>query len=275
MIQVKIKSAYASMTPAEKKIAEYILQHREELKDVTSYTLAKATKTGQATVIRFSKAIGYTHFQEFILDLRTSEHQDIIERDITIQDDIITTNTKMVQSYTATLNFILEQNKEATFQSALSLILSARKIIVFGIGSSGLVGLDFANKLLKYGKPTFYNSDSHMTLSLISNATPDDLVIIFSASGMKKEILLGAKKAKEVGAKVLAITSLSKNKLVKEADTTLYITNFSHQQQLDATTSRIGQFIIADMLFIHYIKANHDTYQSFKQNSEDILTRYE
>lgn len=275
MIQVKIKAAYASMTPSEKRIAEYILKHRENLTNINSYDLAKATKTGQATVIRFSKAIGYSHFQEFLLDLRTSENQGIIERDIHVQDDITTTNTKMVQSYTSTLNFILEQNKEVAFQAALSLILTAKKIIILGIGSSGLAGLDFANKLLKYGKPTFYNSDIHMSLSLISNATPDDLVIIFSASGMKKEILIGAKKAKEVGAKILAITGFGKNKLSKEADVSLYITNFSHQHQLDATTSRIGQFIIADMLFIHYIKANHETYLTFKQNSEDILEKYE
>lgn len=275
MIQVKIKAAYTSMTPSEKRIAEYILKNRDKLTDVNSYSLAKATKTGQATVIRFSKAIGYSHFQEFILDLRTGESTDIIERDIHIQDDIITTNTKMVQSYTATLNFILEQNKEDAFQAALSLILTAQKIIILGIGSSGLAGLDFANKLLKYGKPAFYNSDIHMALSLISNAGPDDLVIVFSASGMKKEILIGAKKAKEVGAKVLAITGLGKNKLAKDADATLYITNFSHQHQLDATTSRIGQFIIADMLFIHYIKANHETYQTFKHNSENVLKKYD
>lgn len=274
MIQVKIKAAYASMTPSEKRIAEYILNHRDELKDINSYTLAQATNTGQATVIRFSKAIGYSHFQEFILDLRTGEHQDIIERDIHIQDDIVTTNTKMVQSYTTTMNFILEQNKADAFQAALSLILTAQKIIILGLGSSGLVGLDFANKLLKYGKPAFYNSDMHMSLSMISNAGPDDLIIIFSASGMKKEILIGAKKAKEVGAKIIAITGLGKNKLTKDADVSLFIANFPHQQ-LDATTSRIGQFIIADMLFIHYIKANHETYQIFKQNSEDILNKYE
>lgn len=273
MIQVKIKAAYSSMTPAEKRIAEYILNHQEELKDTNSYKLAHATKTGQATVIRFSKSIGYTHFQEFILDLRTSEHRDIIERDINIQDDIITTNTKMVQSYTSTLNLILEQNKEEAFQSALSLILTAQKIIILGIGSSGLAGLDFANKLLKYGKTTFYNSDIHMSLSLISNATPDDLVIIFSASGMKQEIVTGAKTAKEKGVKVLAITSLGKSKLTKEADVILYITNFTHQKQLDATTSRIGQFIIADMLFIHYIKANPEEYQTYKENSEAVLKK--
>lgn len=275
MIQVKIKAAYSSMTPAEKRIAEYILKHYATLQDINSYTLAKATHTGQATVIRFVKSIGYAHFQEFLLDLRTSDQHNIIERDIHIHDDIITTNTKMVQSYTNTLHFILEQNKEETFQSALSLILTAQKIIVFGVGSSGLAGLDFANKLLKYGKPTFCNSDIHMSLSLISNASADDLIIIFSASGMKSEIITAAKKAKEVGAKLIAITSLGKNKLTKEADVIFYITNFSHQKQLDATTSRIGQFIIADMLFIHYIKANHEKYQTYKQNSEDILSQDE
>lgn len=274
MIQVKIKAVYSSMTPAEKRIAEYVLKHQSTLQDINSHTLAKATNTGQATVIRFIKSIGYAHFQEFLLDLRTSDQDDIIERNIHIHDDITTTNTKMVQSYTSTLNFILEQNKEKAFQSALSLILTSQKIIILGIGSSGLVGLDFANKLLKYGKPAFYNSDMHMTLSLISNAGQGDLIIIFSASGMKKDILIGAKKAKEVGAKVLAITGLGKNKLTKLADVTLYITNFP-THQLDATTSRIGQFIIADMLFIHYIKANHETYQIFKDNSENILKKYD
>lgn len=274
MIQVKIKAVYASMTPAEKRIAEYILKHQNTLQDINSYTLAKVTNTGQATVIRFIKSLGYTHFEEFLLDLRTSDPHNIIEQNIHIHDDIITTNTKMVQSYSNTLHFILEQNKENAFQTALSLILTSQKIIILGIGSSGLVGLDFANKLLKYGKSVFYNNDIHMTLSLISNAGPTDLIIIFSASGMKQEILTGAKKAHEVGAKILAITGLGKSKLVKYADVTLYVTN-SPTHQLDATASRIGQFIIADMLFIHYIKANRKTYQTFKENSENVLKKYD
>ena len=48
-----ICSAYDSFFEAEKKIADYIMEHKEQAVDMTVGELAKASGTSDATVSRF------------------------------------------------------------------------------------------------------------------------------------------------------------------------------------------------------------------------------
>ena len=66
MFQVKLKSVYNDLTKSEKKIANFIMKNFEKTKTMTSYDISKKVNVGQATVIRFSKKLGYSSFNELI-----------------------------------------------------------------------------------------------------------------------------------------------------------------------------------------------------------------
>lgn len=53
----------------EQKIANYILNHPEEVKQLTTYQVAKICKTSQASIVRFAKKIGFSGYPDFKLSL--------------------------------------------------------------------------------------------------------------------------------------------------------------------------------------------------------------
>ena len=59
MFKAKLKAVYQDLTQSEKLVADYILEHIDEIKTITSHQLALNTHIGQSTIIRFSQKLGY------------------------------------------------------------------------------------------------------------------------------------------------------------------------------------------------------------------------
>ena len=88
-----------------------------------------------------------------------------------------------------------------------------RKILVVGAGRSGLVGKAFAMRLMHLGFNTYVLGET------ITPAIGDrDLVFVISGSGSSTLPLTVAKMAKNIGAKVLAVTSHPTSPLAMTAD---------------------------------------------------------
>lgn len=64
MFKAKLKAVYQDLTQSEKLVADYILEHIDEIRTITSHQLAVNTHIGQSTIIRFSQKLGYNSFRE-------------------------------------------------------------------------------------------------------------------------------------------------------------------------------------------------------------------
>lgn len=97
----------------------------------------------------------------------------------------------------------------------LDIMLEARerRLLVIGVGRSGLVGRSFAMRLMHLG------FNVHVMGETITPAIgKGDLIISISGSGTTKLAVLAASIAKEVGAKIIAVTSYPESDLGKIAD---------------------------------------------------------
>ena len=88
-----------------------------------------------------------------------------------------------------------------------------RKIFVIGAGRSGLVGRSFAMRLAQLNFNVYVVGET-ITPSLEKN----DVLLAISGSGETRIVLTSAKLAREVGAKIVAITSFAKSQLVSLCD---------------------------------------------------------
>ena len=79
-----IKAKYEDLFPAEKKVADYILNHMEEVMMLNVSDLAGKSETSEATVVRACKHLGYGgYYQMRILlshDLGKSENNNKEEK---------------------------------------------------------------------------------------------------------------------------------------------------------------------------------------------------
>ena len=271
MFQVKLKSTYSSLTKSEKKIADFIMGNLEEVKNMTSYDISKQVDVGQATVIRFSKKLGYTSYSELINEIGKMEQEEILEKNINLKDSIETTNSKIANQYIDVIKLTLELNPEKVFRNVVNEIKKAEKIVVLGIGNSAIVSSDFVNKLVRVGLNAFTNLDTHLQFAMISNLKKNDLLILISDSGETREVVEAAKMAKENGTTIISITKFTKNKLYTYSDYIMKTASFDISLRLDATTSRITQFTIIDMIFINLLKTNFSEYKKIITNSDNAV----
>ncbi len=64
-----ICSSYEQFFDAEKKIADFIMEHKKSVVDMTVAQLARASGTSDATVSRFCRRCGFKGFQSLKMDL--------------------------------------------------------------------------------------------------------------------------------------------------------------------------------------------------------------
>ena len=88
-----------------------------------------------------------------------------------------------------------------------------RKIFVVGVGRSGFVGRAFALRLMNLGFNVYFLGET-----ITPAAGKEDLIIAISGSGTTKFALTASSTAKEIGAKVVAVTSYPKSPLGDIAD---------------------------------------------------------
>ena len=72
-----ICSAYDSFFEAEKKIADFLIEHKAEAAGMTVGELARASQTSDATVSRFCRRCGFKGFQ----DLKLALTRELLEED--------------------------------------------------------------------------------------------------------------------------------------------------------------------------------------------------
>ena len=95
-------------------------------------------------------------------------------------------------------------------EKLIQMILDSRerKIFVVGVGRSGFVGRAFALRLMNLGFNVYFLGET-----ITPAAGKEDLIIAISGSGTTKFALTASSTAKEIGAKVVAVTSYPKSPL--------------------------------------------------------------
>ncbi len=123
---------------------------------------------------------------------------------------------------------------DASFVSAVDVIAGRRgRLIVSGVGKSGLIAKKLAGTLTSMGTPSFYLHPveaAHGDLGLVN---PGDVVMIISKSGMSDELRPFIPPLRKLGVKIIAMTGSEKSFLAKNADVVLDI-------QVDREAGKLG-----------------------------------
>lgn len=100
-------------------------------------------------------------------------------------------------------------------EKLIELLLKAKdeKIFTVGMGRSGFVARSFALRLMNLGFNVYFLGET-----ITPAAEKGDLLMVISGTGTTKMVLTASSAAKEIGAKVIAITSFPESSLGQLAD---------------------------------------------------------
>jgi arabinose-5-phosphate isomerase len=154
----------------------------------------------------------------------------------------------------------LEAQKKALnddFVSAASLILNLKgKLVVIGMGKSGIIARKIAATFASTGTPAFFVHAAEAQHGDLGMITADDAVLALSHSGETDEVCGLLPTIKRLGAPIIAMTGGIKSTLAKHADFVLHIpvTEEACPMNLAPTASTTSTLALGDALAVVVLK---------------------
>lgn len=261
-----VNSRMDTLTNSERKVAEFVLENSSETTNMTVSELATSCKVSEATVIRFVKKLDYDSFQDFKLAIATdnainssSEDLDIT---ITQDDDMKTIFSKVESGFIRTIESTSSITDLEKFNKAINLIRTAKRIEIYGVGSSNAVAKVLNYKLTRLGFPSYSIEDAHMQAISASTIKPGDLAIGISQSGSTKDIVDSLNIAKKHGASTVCITDHVQSPITKVSDVLLQ----TYSRENPVKTSA-GRSIVAQIFVVELIAAILNSFEYEKANA--------
>ncbi|RPF54289.1 MurR/RpiR family transcriptional regulator [Aquisalibacillus elongatus] len=240
-----INSYYPSLTNSEQKVAQYVLDHLDQIMYYSVNDLADEADVGETTVLRFCRKIGLKGYQEFKLNIAQTvadTKNGTKEKSDSSLSQMVLSNT--LEALERTESMITDDD----LNEAIQLLKRAERIHFFGVGTSGITAMDAKSRFLRIGKMVEFIQDSHLQAMQASTLNEQDVVVGLSISGSTRDTLESLKIAKDNGAKVIAITYFSRSPITKFAD--LVLLGGAKESPLEggSLTAKISQLYVIDLL---------------------------
>lgn len=276
-IHNRIVSIKEELPNSERKIADFILAYPDQVISMTANKLAIASDTSPATVIRFCRSIDIPSFTELKLKISAeiSTPNYTTDTDVVPGEAVAETKSKLLANAYRSMKETVDILDDETLMHAVECLHKAPTIYVFGIGASGLVAENLAQKLNRIGKITQCFTDTHLLLSSIASASKNSVFFGISNSGETDEVNYMVQVAKERGLQTIGLSQFGSNALNQSVDISLKTVRGTESTLRSAATSSLmGQFMAIDILFYAYISKNYDEYMEKIANSKKAIANY-
>lgn len=189
---------------------------------------------------------------------KAESHVNIMHEELKSTDSFEIIGKKVATENIRAVNNTYEITDFNELEKAVQAINNARKIMLVGVGFSGIVARDFYFKLMELGKVASFENDSHMQLSYLSTMNENDILFVISHSGKTLELFNLAKVAKNKGIKIITLTSVASNPIRELGDIKLSTVEMKSDFRATALSPRISQLTVIDMIYIKLMLENEN-----------------
>jgi arabinose-5-phosphate isomerase len=147
----------------------------------------------------------------------------------------------------------VEERLDESFARAVTMIAEASgRVIVAGVGKSGLIGRKIAATLTSTGTPAHFLHPVESTHGDLGIVGSGDVAILLSKSGESDELLVLLEQLQGLGVRTVAITGDDQSQLARLADVSLdaWVREEACPHDLAPTTSTTAALAIGDALAV-------------------------
>ena len=147
----------------------------------------------------------------------------------------------------------VERRLDGAFARAVELLSACRgRVIVSGVGKSGIIGHKIAATLTSTGTPASFLHPVESLHGDLGIVGPSDVAMLLSKSGETEELLPLLQELKRLGVPVIALTAHRESTLAKEADVALdaWVREEACPHDLAPTTSTTVMLALGDALAV-------------------------
>ena len=250
---IAIKNKYGTLTNAEKRIADFILENREAVIKMSAEKLAENANTAKSAVVRCCKSLGFEGYSQLKLalavDLSKNKQFNYVPY-IYPHDGVGDILDKVFSANVKTLHDTAEKIDRECIEKVVDLLAGANMIYIYGMGTSSGIVNDFQYRLMQLG----YNAISYtdvpsMKISTL-NIKHGDVAIGISHSGRTVATVEVLALAKESGAETVCITSYPLSPITKVCDYSVEVFSDEIQYPMEAISARIAHMSITDAIAV-------------------------
>lgn len=270
----RIRIAQPGMAKGAKRIADYILSRPDEIVSMSVTELSEAIGVSEGSIINFCRRVGLSGFQQMKLSLAQEIVQPVqfIHEDLDRQDDMDTVCRKVFHSGIQALRDTLSVLDPGALARAVAAIRQAKRVEIYGIGSSAPIAEDTHYRMLRIGLDARVVIDSHIQAISASRCDPDVAVLTISHTGATHETVAATRLAREAGASTIVITNFARSPIQAFADIVLFTMARETSFRTEAMTSRIAQLCVVDALIAALALADYERSTDTLRKTFDVLS---
>lgn len=270
----RIRVGYSAMAKGARRIADFILEDPARIIKMSVTELSEATESSEGSIINFAKMLGLSGFQQLKLSLAQESIQPVqyIHEDLIRQDGVETACRKIFHSGIQALRDTLSVLDAKALSDAVKILRNAKRIEIYGIGSSAPIAEDAHYRMLRIGLEAKVVTDSHIQAISASRTDKSVAVLTISHSGATHETVTSTRLAREAGAKTVVITNYARSPIQAHADVVLFTMARETLFRTEAMTSRIAQLCVLDALIAVLALADYDRATEVLKQTFDTLS---
>ena len=273
-ILARIRTLRPTLGPAVQRIADFIVQHPQDVVHMSVSEVAERTAASEGSVVGFCKLLGATGFQQLkiVLAQEIVQPVQLIHEDLEPGDKTAKVMAKIFHSDVQTLLDTQATLEASAVEAAVRILRGARRIEIYGIGSAATIADDAHYRMLRIGLNVKAVVDSHVQAISASLTGPEVAVLTISHSGSTHETVTATRLAREAGAKTIVITNFGKSPIQQFADVLLLTMARETHFRTEAMTSRLAQLAIIDVLIACLALSDYERSVRTLRKTSDVLS---
>jgi DNA-binding MurR/RpiR family transcriptional regulator len=251
---LRIRAERDHMSAIERRVADFLIGNAHLLRDYSSQQLADALGISQSSVVKFSQKFGFKGYP----DLKYSIVQAAARGDGADAAAVAPAAEDPVAAIADALWELKSRAEAATrlinpvdrVGAVARMIGRAGKVYVIGLGEDGIPARAFATRLSMLGVLTVHYVDAALMQAGVSNAAPDDVLLVFSEHGRQPTLCQIAHRVRERGGRVVTVTRHTPNPLRAHADAPLLVSAHDERRHVEPLLYQSALLHLLDLIFV-------------------------
>ncbi|MEJ7746792.1 MAG: MurR/RpiR family transcriptional regulator [Luteimonas sp.] len=252
---LKIRSERDQMSAIERRIADFMLENAQLLRDYSSQQLADALGISQSSVVKFSQKLGFKGYPDLKLSVGEAVARD------NAGDAMASAAPKEHGPHAAFAESLWRSkaqaeeetrliNPPATLDAIAALIDGAGKVCIIGLGEDGIAARAFALKLSLLGIVSVHHFDLALMAASTSSVAADDVLLVFSEQGKQPSLCHISREFRGRRGKVVSITRHTANPLRAHADASLLVSAHDERAHIEPLLYQSALQHLLDLVFV-------------------------
>lgn len=202
-----IRQSLAQLSPAERRVAEAILDTPTTAITWSISDAARFAKVSEPSVVRFCRRLDFEGFPDFRLKLaqELAMRQPVEPSTQATGDTFVATVDEIFDRAARTLKEARVDIDIEALRAAVEILAKARRTDVYGYGGSGFLAGEAQHRLASLGLASVAYSDPTLQMISAPRLTPADALLALSFTGHTSYLVSNIEIAKKTGAAIVTI----------------------------------------------------------------------